>query len=151
MSFWRRNIWYSSWAEVSGMNADSSDSMRRHVWGMYLSRTVVRTTRLVYTTRNDRTIRLEPSARDLIIKLKFKKMGVAGNVSSACGEENKRIACACAEISSRTQVKRDALNVCFLTKSRRQNWFWAKCQAFRVSLLCTGISTNTHAQGVEQV
>ncbi|GBL53138.1 hypothetical protein AVEN_39578-1, partial [Araneus ventricosus] len=69
---------YSSWAEVSGMNADSSDSMRRHVWGMYLSRTVVRTTRLVYTTRNDRTIRLEPSARDLIIKLKFKKMGVAG-------------------------------------------------------------------------
>ncbi|GBL61509.1 hypothetical protein AVEN_131325-1 [Araneus ventricosus] len=71
--------------------------------------------------------------------------------SSACGEENRRIACACAEIASSTQVKRDALNVCFLTKSRRQNWFLANCQVFGVSLLFTGISTSTHAYGVEQV
>ncbi|GBN37160.1 hypothetical protein AVEN_160165-1 [Araneus ventricosus] len=64
-------------------------------------------------------------------------------------KKNRRIACACAEIASSTQVKRDALNVCFLTNSRRQNWFLANCQVFGVSLLCTGIST--HAHGVEQV
>ncbi|GBM11012.1 hypothetical protein AVEN_36905-1 [Araneus ventricosus] len=51
----------------------------------------------------------------------------------------------------RNRTWRDALNVCFLTKSRRQNWFLANCQVFGVSLLCTGISTSTHAHGVEQV
>ncbi|GBN95854.1 hypothetical protein AVEN_69797-1 [Araneus ventricosus] len=37
------------------------------------------------------------------------------------------------------QVKPDALNVCFLTKSRRQNWYLTNCQVFGVSLLCAGI------------
>ncbi|GBM51521.1 hypothetical protein AVEN_108534-1, partial [Araneus ventricosus] len=33
-------------------------------------------------------------------------------------------------IASNTQVKRDALNVCFLIKSHRQNWFLANRQVF---------------------